>query len=132
MKEYEGKKRDYYLKMFTQVRKHKVAQDYFDDLFKRASVKDYLAEKELAAKKEMMKVKSSIVLETNRGNIEIKLFPDIAPLACENFIGLAEKGYYNGVIFHRVIKDFMIQGGDPTGTGAGESPYGERRLSPMR
>lgn len=59
------------------------------------------------------------VLETNQGLIEIKLFPQAAPEACENFIGLAEKGYYDGIIFHRVIKGFMIQGGDPSGTGTG-------------
>ena len=62
-----------------------------------------------------------VVLETNQGNIEIKLFPDVAPKACENFTKLAEKGYYNGIIFHRVIKNFMIQGGDPDGTGSGGS-----------
>ena len=61
----------------------------------------------------------NVVLETNQGTIEIKLMPDIAPKACENFTKLVEKGYYNGLIFHRVIKNFMIQGGDPTGTGAG-------------
>ncbi len=60
-----------------------------------------------------------VVLETNQGNIEIRLKNDIAPKACENFQKLVEKGYYNGLIFHRVIKGFMIQGGDPTGTGAG-------------
>jgi peptidylprolyl isomerase len=60
-----------------------------------------------------------VVLETNQGNIEIKLFPEIAPKTVENFVGLINKGYYNGIIFHRVIKDFMIQGGDPTGTGMG-------------
>jgi peptidylprolyl isomerase len=60
-----------------------------------------------------------VVLETNQGNIEIRLKSDIAPKACENFTKLAEKGYYNGLIFHRVIKGFMIQGGDPTGTGMG-------------
>ncbi|MFP4697967.1 MAG: peptidylprolyl isomerase [Eubacteriales bacterium] len=60
------------------------------------------------------------------GVIKIRLFPNIAPKAVENFTSLSEKGYYNGVIFHRVIKDFMIQGGDPTGTGAGgESIWGE-------
>ena len=75
---------------------------------------------------EGMAGKSSIVvLETNQGNIEVKLFEDVAPKACENFKGLAEKGYYNGIIFHRVIKSFMIQGGDPTGTGrGGESLWG--------
>jgi len=68
----------------------------------------------------------TVVLETNQGNIEIKLKADVAPKACENFIKLIEKGYYNGLIFHRVIKGFMIQGGDPTGTGmGGESIWGK-------
>ncbi len=62
---------------------------------------------------------TSVILETNQGNIELKLMPQIAPRACENFIGLVKKGYYNGVIFHRVIKNFMIQSGDPEGTGSG-------------
>lgn len=67
----------------------------------------------------------TVVLETTQGSIEIKLMPDIAPKACENFIKLIEKGYYNGIIFHRVIKGFMVQGGDPTGTGrGGESVWG--------
>ena len=60
-----------------------------------------------------------VVFETNQGNIEMKLFKDIAPKACENMEGLVKKGYYDGIIFHRVIKNFMIQGGDPTGTGSG-------------
>ena len=65
-------------------------------------------------------VKSTvIVLETNQGNIELTLFADKAPKTVENFTGLVKKGYYNGLIFHRVIKGFMIQGGDPTGTGSG-------------
>lgn len=66
------------------------------------------------------------ILETNQGVIEIKLMPEIASKACENFIKLIEKGYYNGLIFHRVIKGFMIQGGDPTGTGrGGQSVWGK-------
>ncbi len=66
------------------------------------------------------------VLETNQGTIEIKLMPEVAPKACESFTKLIEKGYYNGLIFHRVIKNFMIQGGDPTGTGmGGESIWGK-------
>ncbi len=66
-----------------------------------------------------------VVFETNQGAIEIMLKPDIAPKACENFLGLVKKGYYDGIIFHRVMKDFMIQGGDPTGTGSGgESLWG--------
>ena len=60
-----------------------------------------------------------VVLETNQGNIELKMFPKIAPLAVENFTTHAKSGYYNGIIFHRVIKNFMIQCGDPTGTGTG-------------
>ncbi len=60
------------------------------------------------------------------GDIQIRLFPEQAPKAVENFVGLAEQGYYNGLTFHRVIQDFMIQGGDPSGTGAGgESYFGE-------
>jgi len=60
-----------------------------------------------------------VVLETNAGKIELKLYPRKSPLAVENFVGLVKKGYYDGIIFHRVIKNFMIQGGDPTGTGMG-------------
>lgn len=63
--------------------------------------------------------KQMVVLETNQGSIEIELMPQVAPKACENFTGLVQKGYYNGIIFHRIIKGFMIQGGDPTGTGRG-------------
>ena len=67
-----------------------------------------------------------VVLETNQGIIEIKLTPQVAPRACENFTKLVEKGYYDGSIFHRVIKNFMVQGGDPKGTGAGgESIWGQ-------
>lgn len=69
---------------------------------------------------------TTVVLETTQGNIEVKLMPQVAPKACENFVGLVNKGYYNGIIFHRIIKDFMIQGGDPTGTGrGGESIWGK-------
>src|SRR3989339_916002 len=69
---------------------------------------------------------AKVVLETNQGKITVKLFPETAPKTVENFLGLVKKGYYNGIIFHRVIKDFMIQGGDPTGTGmGGESLWGE-------
>jgi peptidylprolyl isomerase len=67
-----------------------------------------------------------VILETNQGAIEVKLSSDIAPKACENFLGLVKKGYYDKTVFHRVIKDFMIQGGDPTGTGrGGESIWGK-------
>lgn len=65
------------------------------------------------------------IMKTNMGDIKIRLFPEVAPKAVENFVSHAQNGYYDGLIFHRVIKDFMIQGGDPTGTGmGGESIYG--------
>ncbi|MBB65771.1 MAG: peptidylprolyl isomerase [Waddliaceae bacterium] len=69
--------------------------------------------------------KPVVVFETTLGQVEVALMSNVAPQACENLISHAEAGYYNGVIFHRVIKGFMIQGGDPTGTGrGGESIWG--------
>ena len=66
------------------------------------------------------------VINTNMGTIEIELFADKTPKTVENFVGLANKGFYDGIIFHRVIADFMLQGGDPTGTGrGGESLWGK-------
>lgn len=65
-------------------------------------------------------------IHTTMGDIKVKLFPKEAPKTVENFVTHAKNGYYNGIIFHRVIKDFMIQGGDPTGTGmGGESIWGD-------
>ena len=66
---------------------------------------------------------STAVLHTNHGAIEVEFFDDDAPVTVENFRKLAADGFYDGVIFHRVIKDFMIQGGDPTGTGTGGPGY---------
>ena len=63
------------------------------------------------------------VFETNLGNFSVELFEDETPITTENFIDLAEKGFYDGVIFHRVIDGFMIQGGDPEGTGMGGPGY---------
>ena len=66
-----------------------------------------------------------VTVHTNQGDFTLELFPEVAPKTVENFITHAKNGYYDGVIFHRVIEDFMIQGGDPTGTGmGGESIYG--------
>ena len=62
----------------------------------------------------------SAVIETSLGSIEIELFTDIAPITVNNFVNLSNDGYYDNVIFHRVIKGFMIPGGDPSGTGHGE------------
>jgi peptidylprolyl isomerase len=60
-----------------------------------------------------------VSLQTTQGEVILELYEDVAPLAVENFTTLAKNGYYNGLTFHRIIKNFMIQGGDPTGTGAG-------------
>lgn len=69
----------------------------------------------------------TVTLHTNHGDITLEIFADKVPKTAQNFVELAKKGYYDGTIFHRVIQDFMIQGGDPTGTGrGGESIYGER------
>lgn len=76
--------------------------------------------------KKMEEKKTIAIIETNMGTIELELFKDKAPKTVENFVGLAAKHYYDGVIFHRVIDGFMIQGGDPTGTGrGGESVWGK-------
>ncbi len=74
-----------------------------------------------------MQVKNPVVkIETTAGSFEVTLFPNVAPKACENFLKLAQKNYYNGTVFHRIIPSFMIQGGDPQGTGAGgESIWGK-------
>ena len=70
--------------------------------------------------------KDIVIIKTNYGDIKIMLFPEVAPKAVENFVTHAKNGYYDGIIFHRVIKDFMIQGGDPLGKGfGGESIWGE-------
>ena len=66
---------------------------------------------------------SAATLHTNHGPIAIELYDDDAPKTVDNFVGLARKGFYDGVIFHRIIPDFMIQGGDPTGTGSGGPGY---------
>ena len=66
---------------------------------------------------------TAATLQTNHGAIAVELYDDDAPKTVENFLTLARKGFYDGVIFHRVIPDFMIQGGDPTGTGRGGPGY---------
>lgn len=66
-----------------------------------------------------MNADNIVCIETTQGNIKIKLWPEVAPKACENFSKLVEQHYYDGIVFHRVIKNFMLQTGDPTGTGTG-------------
>lgn len=80
----------------------------------------------LNAQTEAESMPKGAIIETTEGTIEITFFPKIAPKAVENFAKHAQDGYYNGTIFHRVIKDFMIQGGDPKGNGTGgESIWGK-------
>ena len=75
--------------------------------------------------KEVQDNEVKIVMHTNKGDMTLKLFPEHAPKTVENFVTHAKNGYYDGISFHRVINDFMIQGGDPTATGmGGESIYG--------
>jgi len=64
-----------------------------------------------------------VTIETSRGDMELELYPEYAPKTVNNFVFLAQEGFYNGMVFHRVINDFMIQGGDPTGTGSGGPGY---------
>jgi len=83
--------------------------------------------KTMTESQEKKEQKVVAVIKTTMGEIEIELFDKLTPKTVNNFVGLANKGYYNGVIFHRVIDNFMIQGGDPTGTGrGGESIYGKK------
>ena len=94
---------------------------------KNSNPSDKLNNNESSKMTDSSKTDSTLVavIKTNMGNIEVELFADKTPKTVENFVGLAKKGYYNNVIFHRVIDNFMIQGGDPTGTGrGGESLWG--------
>jgi len=89
--------------------------------------KDYLNQP--SANKDTMnnKLNPVVIMETSAGTVNIELWPDIAPKTVKNFVGHVENGYYDGIIFHRVIKGFMIQGGDPTGTGGGgQSIWGDK------
>ena len=84
-------------------------------------------QKEISTMTELKKDTITVaVIQTTMGTIELELFADKAVKTVQNFVGLAEKKYYNGIIFHRVIDNFMIQGGDPAGTGSGgESIWGK-------
>ena len=73
-----------------------------------------------------MQNQPTIEIKTTQGTLKVQLWPEVAPKACKNFMEHAKKGYYDGIIFHRVIKDFMVQTGDPTGSGSGgESIWNE-------
>ena len=84
---------------------------------------DIDANNDLPIDMELVKNCKKVVLETNMGNIEVEFFGDKAPTTVANFCTLAKKGFYDKLIFHRIIKDFMIQGGDPKGNGSGDAGY---------
>jgi peptidyl-prolyl cis-trans isomerase B (cyclophilin B) len=82
-----------------------------------------------------MKKTYKVTIQTNRGDINLELYPKYAPKTVNNFVFLAQAGFYDGVSFHRVINNFMIQGGDPTGSGSGGPGYkfeDETRGNPLR
>jgi peptidyl-prolyl cis-trans isomerase B (cyclophilin B) len=84
----------------------------------------FAAEKTIEkGEKKMTNTQLSVTLQTTKGDIRIRLFPDKAPLTVLNFVNLAKRGFYNGLTFHRVIPNFMIQGGDPAGNGTGGPGY---------
>ena len=105
------------------------AQEQTQKKTKKEGKKEIMDSKESSIKQQEV-----VVVETNMGTIKLEMFRDVAPKTVENFVKLAKKGYYNGITFHRVIDNFMIQGGDPTGTGGGgQSIYGktfEDEISP--
>jgi cyclophilin family peptidyl-prolyl cis-trans isomerase len=91
----------------------------------QAQDSDQMKSQETQTKKESKEM-TVAVIKTNMGTIEIELYAEQTPKTVENFVQHADSGYYNGIIFHRVIENFMIQGGDPTGTGrGGESIWGK-------
>ena len=91
----------------------------------KAQDSDQMKSQETQTKKESKEM-TAAVIKTNMGTIEIELYAEQTPKTVENFVQHADSGYYNGIIFHRVIENFMIQGGDPTGTGrGGESIWGK-------
>ncbi|HJY63984.1 MAG TPA: peptidylprolyl isomerase [Ignavibacteria bacterium] len=74
----------------------------------------------------MLSSKKFVVINTDAGDIKIELFPELAPFTVQSFVKLGEKGFYNGTVFHRVVPNFVIQGGDPAGTGYGGPGYSIR------
>lgn len=100
-----------------------VTATYFYNKNKAVGKLNYIDNKEAKLEKTYA-LKATI--KTTKGDINLTLKPEVAPVTVANFVNLAKRGYYNGIKFHRVIADFMIQGGDPTGTGAGGPGYNFR------
>lgn len=100
-----------------------VTATYFYKKQQAVGKKNYIDIKEAKLEK---KYALKAIIKTTKGDINLTLKPEVAPVTVANFVNLAKRGYYNGIKFHRVIADFMIQGGDPTGTGAGGPGYNFR------
>jgi len=100
-----------------------VTATYFYKKQQAVSKKNYIDIKEAKLEK---KYALKAIIKTTKGDINLTLKPEVAPVTVANFVNLAKRGYYNGIKFHRVIADFMVQGGDPTGTGAGGPGYNFR------
>lgn len=86
-------------------------------------IKEKNMKRTLDGQEDLAKEYKGAIIKTNLGDIEVEFFVDDSPITVNNFLNLANKGFYDGVIFHRVIENFMIQGGDPTGTGMGGPEY---------
>ena len=90
----------------------------------------FAAEKTIEkGEKKMASTQLTVTLHTTKGDIKLNLFPDKAPLTVLNFVNLSKRGFYNGLTFHRVIPNFMIQGGDPAGNGTGGPGYNSKMNS---
>ncbi|MCO5612751.1 hypothetical protein L7F22_067021 [Adiantum nelumboides] len=106
----------------SQYTSGRASRSFTSTIFDPVTVNDY----EYVPLEKNPKKKGYVRLHTTHGDLNLEVHCDIAPRTCENFLTLCERGYYNGVIFHRNIRNFMIQGGDPTGTGnGGESIWGK-------
>lgn len=100
-----------------------VTSTYFYKKQQAVSKLNYIDIKEAKLEKKYV---LKAVIKTTKGDINLNLKPEVAPITVTNFVNLAKRGYYNGLKFHRVIADFMVQGGDPSGTGAGGPGYNFR------
>jgi peptidylprolyl isomerase domain and WD repeat-containing protein 1 len=89
------------------------------DIFNEKPSREDQVVAQLSAQSAKQTLGSSAIIRTTMGDIHVRLFPEFAPKAVENFVGLSKKGYYDNLLFHRVIKNFMVQTGDPLGDGTG-------------
>ena len=111
-----------YVSHFTQIRYH-MTRHFFFKALAITSIAALGAVSSASSQTNKPVQDINITIKTNKGDIDLTIFASKVPVTAANFLNLASKGYYNGLTFHRVIPDFMIQGGDPTGTGRGGPGY---------